>query len=113
MTERLTSLEYAVVSKFCEQQGLDIPDTREFTVGFRDRNPVGFMTEVSSVKRLAYNRRVYEEIPSAISLAVGTQIGFVLIFEDGLLDSIEGYSYGEAWPEPEWPVRFLEASETA
>ena len=111
MTERLTSLEHAVVSKFCGQQGLDVPNPHEFAVTFRDRNPVGFMTEISCVKPLSYSRRAYEQIPDAVSLAVGTEIGFVLFFKDGLLNAIEGYSHGEEWPEPEWPVRFREGSD--
>lgn len=112
MTDRLTSLEYAVISKFCKQQGSDVPDADNFTVNWRDRNPVGFMTEVSCVKPLSYSRRAYEDIPNAISLH-GTQIGFVLFFEQGLLDAIEGFSYGEACPEPDWPVKFIEGPVSA
>jgi hypothetical protein len=111
MSNNVTELEYAVLLKFCEAQNAFCPSKDEISVVSRKRSEVGFMTAVTCAKPFSYSERVYEQIPPAMSLSDGTMIGFLLYFDNGLLKAVEGFCYGERWPTPEWPVRFLRVTE--
>jgi len=114
MNSQLTPLEYSVIEKCCAQQGTSCPSREAFVVVARDRTPVGFMTEIepSDTARQVPNggKRIYDSIPAARAVRGGEIMGFLLFFNDGALDAIEGFIYNEeAWPAREWPVQYESA----
>ncbi|MEP7455699.1 hypothetical protein [Phyllobacterium sp. SB3] len=105
----ITDLEYAILRKYCEQEGkrLPLPDT--IKVISRDRNPVGFITTIMVANAAVdwdWNERVYQHIPEALPLGSDDTLGFLLCFEGKATVSIEGYVNGEDWPDPEFPIEF-------
>jgi hypothetical protein len=106
----VTDLEYAILQKYCEQEGKLVPSREVIKVIGRDRNPVGFMTEVTVTSEAfdwGWTDRVYQHIPDAIPHGAEDSLGFLLFFEGKATMAIEGYVNGEDWPDPEFPVTFM------
>lgn len=105
-----TDLEFLVIERFCRQEGRCVPALEDIQVIERDRSVVGFMTDVQ-IRDLpdgwAWSQRVYDRVPNAI--VGGAALGFVIFFESDSQLAIEGFVYGETWPESEQPIRFLQS----
>jgi hypothetical protein len=104
----LTELEYRVVRKYCDLEGRAVPSREEISLVRRDRNSVGFMTEIriGGGVDLQWSSRVYDRLPSARVGAAGELVGFLMFFDPDRTISIEGFVYGETWPESEHPIEF-------
>lgn len=106
----ITDLEYAILRKYCEQEGKPLPSREAINVISRDRNPVGFLTQITVTSEAfdwEWSNRVYRYIPEALPNGSEDSLGFLLFFEDQAIVSIEGYVNGEEWPEPEFPITFV------
>ena len=108
----LTELEYRVVCKYCELEGKTVPSREDISLIRRDRDPVGFMTEVKvdGDVDFRWSSRVYERLPSARVGAAEELVGFLMFFDPDTTVSIEGFAYGEVWPISESPIEFVSAS---
>jgi len=108
--ETCTDLELLVIERFCRQEGRSVPSLNDIRVIERDRSAVGFMTDIQIrdlPARWKWSRRAYDSIPGAI--VGGVAVGFVIFFENESQLAIEGFTYGETWPESEYPILFLDA----
>lgn len=106
MPEQTSALEGAVLAKLLEGDLSDLAVLRaqlcSATVRRREWTGVGFWTEFdvdASAPRLANRERfqvtgVYGRHP-----ALQAGIGFALLVEDGVMRSLEGYTYEEPWPD--------------
>lgn len=103
----ITSLEFLVLQQFCRQENRSAPDAENVAVIDRRRSAVGFMTDISMIEMPSnwhWPERVYNRIPDAI--VGGSVVGFLLFFEQQPHVTIEGYVYGNQWPEIEAPIQF-------
>ena len=69
------------------------------TVSSREHSGVGFFTnfEVPAELRLSFNTLHLEGVEATIAgLQYGA--GFVVFISDGVIDCLEGFTYGEDWP---------------
>ena len=107
----LTDLEYEVLLKFCKSENITCPKKDCFEVIDRNRSPVGFMTDLKNnqaAQELKNERKIYESIPNAETVVSKQCLGFLLFFGDNSIEAIEGYVFGEEWPNIEWPIVFGE-----
>lgn len=108
----ITELEYRILRKFCELTEQTLPEAEAIRIIERNRNPVGFMTEVTiddPAKKLFYDERVFQNMPDASVGWFGWSknvVGFLLFFDDGRLGAIEGYIALEEWPKNESKIKF-------
>ena len=110
---RLTPLERMFVEEFCRFLGVPANHIDQLKVLERNRNPVGFMTEIdhrSVPAELCWGVNVFDTPRVAIVGPLGDMCGSLLFFDQqsGVLDAIEGFVYGEAWPEVEHPAFWSE-----
>lgn len=109
----LTPLEFFFVEEFCRIVGISAEHIDQLRVLGRHRNPVGFMTEIDHdtvPQQLRWSGGVFDTLRVAVVGPEGATCGSLLFFDktSGLLDQIEGYVYGEKWPETESPVFWSE-----
>lgn len=110
---RLTPLERMFVEEFCRFEGLDSRGLDEVRIIERNRNPVGFMTEMdpeSVPDILKWSAGVFNTPRVAVVGPGQSLCGSLLFFNKttGLLDAIEGFVYEDNWPEPESPIFWSE-----
>ncbi|MDP3898118.1 MAG: hypothetical protein Q8Q62_15730, partial [Mesorhizobium sp.] len=113
--KRLTPLERMFVEEFCRFTAIEGADTDQLRVLERDRNPVGFITTLDPMTvpgRLRWGARVFNSPRVAVVGPEKIECGSLLFFDKktGALDAIEGFVYGEAWPDPEAPAYWSEIS---
>ena len=101
----LTPLERAVLDAVLEGDGADLAALRQqaATVEVRERHfsGVGFFThfeDATDAPAAASSLPPFGDIVADIE---GTPYGagFLLFIREGRLDMLEGYSYGEPWPD--------------
>lgn len=116
--KRLTPLERMFVEEFCRFAGLETRGIDDLRVSERNRDPVGFMTKVDIRTVPAQLRWDFGVFDTRRVAVVGTDrmlCGSLLFFdkETRALDAIEGFVYGEAWPNVEAPLFWSETERVA
>jgi len=102
----LTPLEKAVLDMMLDKRGEPFETIRQqlahATVAKREFTGVGFFTDFSLLAAAPVRR----DLPSMEITGVGTEFsslqhgaGFVLFIRDGVVSMLEGFTYGEPWPE--------------
>ncbi|MER8365432.1 hypothetical protein [Mesorhizobium sp. M1348] len=112
----LTPLEVFFVQEFCRSAGISPVMMGTLKVKKRSRDPVGFMTTVTSssvAPELRFESRVFSSPRVAYVGPDRLPCGMVLFFDEvtGRLDAIEGFAYGEEWPSNEEPFFWAEPDE--
>ena len=102
----LTDLEYAVLEKLLAGDDQRLAQLRRqlenAIVSKRKMTGVGFFTTLSVLDATArLDERSFELVDVTADITGLTHgAGFVLFIRNGLLDTLEGYTYGEdRWPE--------------
>ena len=115
--KRLTPLERMFVEEFCRFAGIEVGIIERLVVLERNRNPVGFVTTIDpgSVPPQLNFGTVFDTPRVAIVGPEHARCGSLLFFDGqtGALDAIEGYVYGDMWPEVETPAFWSEAERVA
>ena len=110
---RLTPLERMFVEEFCRFAGIAPQCIDEVRVLDRNRNPVGFITEVDRntvPAELRWGGGVFSTPRVAVVGPTAATCGSLIFFDrqTGVLDAIEGFCDGSAWPVPEEPAFWSE-----
>ena len=110
---RITPLERMFVEEFCRFVGVSTDQIDQLGVLERNRNAVGFITTLEPLSipaRLTFGT-VFNSPRVAVVGPEQALCGSLLFFDKrtGLLDAIEGYVYGDSWPEVETPVFWSES----
>jgi len=110
---RLTPLEAMFVQEFCRFRAVAPLEVDGLRVLERAGNPVGFITTVdpfSVPDTLRWNHRVFRPHRIAVVGPEKIECGMLLFFDvdTAKLDAIEGFVYGERWPEVEEPAYWSE-----
>lgn len=98
----LNQLEQAVLERFIKSEGLKVNkiDFHEIQVVERDFTGSGFMTWLEPNKLLILNGAksfTGGKIGARINSTI--EAGFIFYIKDGSINTMEGYTYGEEWPE--------------
>ena len=109
----LTNLEVAVLDQLLAGEHPVLAalraQARGLTAKSRTKTGVGFSTQLrvlAGVPRAALSRdRVHVGDVEADIPGLKHGAGFVLFVEDGYLAALEGYTYGEPWPQSERGAR--------
>ncbi|KIC32364.1 hypothetical protein [Leisingera sp. ANG-M7] len=101
---KLSELEIRVLEVFCESFPEYFGRKIEFhAVGSCERSfsGQGFMTELPNISELQtasyIDRLVWDKATAMINDE--TLVGFLVYLEDGKLTAVEGFTFGEDWPE--------------
>jgi hypothetical protein len=98
----LNQLEQAVLNRFFESEGLEKGhcDMSQIRITDRDFTGAGFVTWLKP------NQLIVENGPSSFTggrigarLNGNLEAGFVVYIKEGYIHALEGYTYGEEWPE--------------
>lgn len=114
----LTPLERMFEEEFCRFSGLETRGMDDLRVSQRNCNPVGFMTmlDLRTVPaQLRWDFGVFDTPRVAVVGPDRMLCGSLLFFdkETRALDAIEGFVYGEAWPNVEEPLFWSETNRVA
>ena len=108
----LTPLERMFVEEFCRFARIETAVIEQLRMLERNRNPVGFITTLEPLTLPA--ELIFGTVFGSPRVAVvgpeQTLCGSLLFFDKktGALDAIEGYVYGDAWPNVENPAFWSE-----
>ena len=101
----MTELESTILSAFLSGDSEELALLRHQLAGLtvRDRSfsGAGFFTDFSlaaGLPRLRNRDRIVLSDVAAEVSGLEHGAGFLLFVEDGAIDCLEGFSYGEAWP---------------
>lgn len=110
---RLTPLERMFVEEFCRFAGIETSGVEQLSVLERNRNAAGFVTtlEPRSIPAQFTYGTVFNSPRVALVGPEQALCGSLLYFDKrtGALDAIEGYVYGDSWPEVETPLFWSES----
>jgi hypothetical protein len=104
----LTPLENLFVREFCRLAKIEDAVTGRLRASDRSRSSVGFMTTLDNAtvpSELKWGVRVFDTPRVALVGPDQEPCGSLLFFnsETGILEAIEGFVFGETWPEIEEP----------
>ncbi|MBV1865387.1 MAG: hypothetical protein KUG74_13290 [Rhodobacteraceae bacterium] len=101
---KLTKLEISVLREFCENFPEYFDKSFDFdTVENSERSfsGKGFMTELPTIPEFQtathIDRLVWDKATATINGSI--LVGFLVFLEDGHLSAVEGFTFGESWPE--------------
>jgi hypothetical protein len=101
-----TKIEKAVIAKLLDDPDLkpvsSVLDLEDMRVAQRTFTGLGFLTELMpSQELLAFGKGEsfrWGKIGARLNQQ-RTEAGFLVYVDDGLITAVEGYTYGEEWPE--------------
>ncbi len=111
---KLTDLEKTIVARFLRSKGVNLGDEMVFcdklSVSKRDFSGVGFMTElnISEKLRIGDRSKSYKWGHLGAKLNNSIDTGYLLYIEGGYLNTIEGYTYAEDWPNQIYEIETYE-----
>jgi hypothetical protein len=104
-TNSLSSLEQMVLTRFLNDPtlapGIRDIDWSTVRVGARDYTEAGFVTELEPEERLRVFGRGETYRWTGVAGRVGAapvDCSFVVYVDDGMLNCVEGHTFGEPWP---------------
>ncbi len=101
----LNNLEKAIIKQFLTEKGVSIADDDTFfsdlNVDCRDFSGVGFITNLNKSPKLnvgtSHDSYKWGNLGAKLNSSIDT--GYLLYVENGCLNTIEGYTYTEDWPD--------------
>jgi hypothetical protein len=106
MNELLSDMERSVIQMLLNGDAITFRTLREQLihchVSHRTLTGVGFITDLEvdpTIARLTNKGRIIWGDVLADMEGIQNGVGFVLVLENGYLRMLEGYSFGEPWPE--------------
>ena len=103
----LNHFEIAALEQFCILTDVKVSCLRDLQVLNRDVTKAGFMTEFKE-NNLLCEKSVFDLIPDAVSFPSEMNVGFLIYSEKGQLVALEGYPYGDEWPEKDDKLIFTD-----
>jgi hypothetical protein len=98
----LNELEIAILSMYFEWKKMTIPKFDSVFVRERWFSGAGFFTDLSKNDILKVDKNGVEEIWGEVGAKLNDDSidsGYLLYIRDGYIETIEGYTYGDDWPE--------------
>jgi len=103
---RLNKLEKLLMQKFLEDESIKIAKINAnfnlVDISDRELTGAGFLTQLKNCDELkvsATNRSFKWGKLGAKLNSEKIETGYLIYIENGYIDAIEGYTYGEDWPE--------------
>ncbi|EBY0597066.1 hypothetical protein DUR17_25900, partial [Salmonella enterica subsp. enterica serovar Typhimurium] len=102
----LSLIEKKVLKKFFNKVDGHVSNFDLSCVLERRESKVGFMTILDKREFLKtdFTLRVYDKMPNG--KIDGYEVGFVVYVEDGYVSAIEGFVYGDKWPDNSSSLEF-------
>ncbi len=100
----LNELEKQIIQQFLDDKCLELMkrdiNFDLININYRELTGAGFITELEDCKELkvAYTTQSYKWGKLGAKLNSNIDTGYLIYVENGYLNTIEGYTYCEAWP---------------
>ncbi len=100
---KINNIEREIIKCFFSRKGILVGDEffSSLIVEYRELSGVGFLTglERSEQLKIGEGHETYKfgDLGAKINASIDT--GYLIYVENGFLDAIEGYTYGDYWPD--------------